>query len=63
MAYAGRVRLFRAADGGASAETTRQWMALFTGDAEVIDVPGDHYTVVRNPQAQLLAKQLKSAKN
>ena len=63
MPYAGRVRLFRAADGGASAETTRQWMALCTGDTEVIDVPGDHYTVVRNPQARLLAKQLNSARS
>lgn len=56
------MRLFRAVDGGAPAETAREWMALFTGDAEVIDLPGDHYTVVRNPQAQLLAERLRPAK-
>jgi amino acid adenylation domain-containing protein len=56
--YPGRVRFFRAADGGASAETARQWMELFTGDAEVIDVPGDHHTVVQQPHVSVLADHI-----
>lgn len=56
--YGGRVRFYRAADGGSSAQTVRQWMELFTGDAEVIDVPGDHYSIMRSPNVRVLAGHL-----
>jgi hypothetical protein len=41
--YSGRVEIYRAAD-GASAETTKAWLTLCTGDATSIDV---HYRVVQ----------------
>jgi hypothetical protein len=55
------VRFFRAADGGASRETAAAWLALFGGDAEVVDLPGDHYSVMRSPALELLAGQLRVA--
>jgi len=55
--YAGRVRLYRAADG-----TTEQgapgWMRLLTGDAQVSDVPGDHFTIMRGDQLRFLAGEI-----
>ncbi|MFI9588030.1 amino acid adenylation domain-containing protein [Streptomyces sp. NPDC052236] len=57
--YGGRVRSFRAADGGASAETAAAWMALFNGDAKLIDVPGNHYTVMRGEALRVLADELR----
>lgn len=56
--YAGPVRFFRARDGGASAATAAAWQELFVGDAEVIDVPGDHYSVMRAPALDVLARAL-----
>ncbi|MEU2065087.1 amino acid adenylation domain-containing protein, partial [Streptomyces sp. NPDC013455] len=59
--FAGRVLSLRAADGGASAETAARWMAYFTGDAELVDVPGDHYTVMRGERLRILAGELRRA--
>ncbi|WSF36594.1 amino acid adenylation domain-containing protein [Streptomyces sp. NBC_01351] len=61
-AYRGRVRLLRAMD-GATASTTRQWLALLGDRAESIDVPGDHYSVMRSPYLQTLAAELDKALN
>ncbi|MBO0831193.1 MAG: AMP-binding protein, partial [Actinobacteria bacterium] len=47
--YSGTVRLLRAADGGATEQTTRAWLGLLPGDSAAIEVPGDHYTVMREP--------------
>jgi thioesterase domain-containing protein/acyl carrier protein len=58
--YAGRVTLFRAgvrapAD---AADPTLGWSALAADGVALHVIPGDHYTIVRPPQVQLLAEQL-----
>ncbi|MFE9405160.1 amino acid adenylation domain-containing protein [Streptomyces sp. NPDC006530] len=59
-AYRGRVRLLRAVD-GASATVTRQWLDLLGERADSVDVPGDHYGVLRSPNLQTLADELNKA--
>ncbi|MQY35987.1 D-alanine--poly(phosphoribitol) ligase subunit 1 [Streptomyces sp. RB17] len=58
--YRGRVRLLRAMD-GATAATTRQWLDLLGDQAESIDVPGDHYSIMRPPNLRTLAAELGKA--
>ncbi|MER5541613.1 amino acid adenylation domain-containing protein [Streptomyces sp. NPDC002589] len=58
--YRGRVRLMRAMD-GATAPTTRRWLDLLGDQAESIDLPGDHYSVMRPPNLQTLAAELGKA--
>ncbi|MFB6630827.1 amino acid adenylation domain-containing protein [Streptomyces sp. NPDC056362] len=60
-AFAGRVVSLRAADGGATVETARRWMRYFPGDATLVDVPGDHYTVMRGERLRVLAGELRRA--
>ncbi|MGW9045339.1 amino acid adenylation domain-containing protein [Streptomyces lydicus] len=59
-AYRGRVRLLQAMD-GATAPTTRQWLDLLGDRAESVDVPGDHYSVMRSPNLQTLAAEFGKA--
>ncbi|MFI8910142.1 amino acid adenylation domain-containing protein [Streptomyces sp. NPDC053513] len=58
--YRGRVRLLRAMD-GATPRTTRRWLALLGDRAESVDVPGDHYSVMRHPDLRTLAAALDKA--
>ncbi|MFE6060199.1 amino acid adenylation domain-containing protein, partial [Streptomyces sp. NPDC056431] len=60
-AFAGRVLSLRAADGGASVDTASRWMEYFPGDAALVDVPGDHYTVMRGERLRVLADELRRA--
>ncbi|MFI1660841.1 amino acid adenylation domain-containing protein, partial [Streptomyces sp. NPDC020472] len=60
-AFAGRVVSLRAADGGATVETASRWMRYFPGDATLVDVPGDHYTVMRGERLRVLAGELRRA--
>ncbi|MFE7603429.1 amino acid adenylation domain-containing protein, partial [Streptomyces sp. NPDC057494] len=60
-AFAGRVVSLRAADGGATVETANRWMPYFPGDATLVDVPGDHYTVMRGERLRVLAGELRRA--
>ncbi|MET9913794.1 type I polyketide synthase [Streptomyces sp. NPDC006476] len=60
QAYPGRVRFFRGRDGAVPDETIHAWTRLFAGDAAVIDVPGDHYTMMRRPHLDVLAAELKT---
>ncbi|MFJ7244209.1 amino acid adenylation domain-containing protein [Kitasatospora sp. NPDC098652] len=60
--YRGRVRLLRAMD-GATTGTTRQWLDLLGDRAEAVDLPGDHYSVMRPPHLQTLAAELDKALN
>ncbi|MCX4984424.1 non-ribosomal peptide synthetase/type I polyketide synthase [Streptomyces sp. NBC_00572] len=59
--FAGRVLSLRAADGGATVETASRWMEYFPGDATLVDVPGDHYTVMRGERLRVLAAELSRA--
>ncbi|MEV4423758.1 amino acid adenylation domain-containing protein [Streptomyces sp. NPDC049602] len=59
--FAGRVVSLRAADGGATVETSSRWMRYFPGDATLVDVPGDHYTVMRGERLRVLAGELRRA--
>ncbi|MET9953375.1 amino acid adenylation domain-containing protein [Streptomyces sp. NPDC006339] len=59
--FAGRVVSLRAADGGATVETAARWMEFFTGDATLVDVPGDHYSVMRGERLRVLAGELRRA--
>ncbi|QIS22078.1 non-ribosomal peptide synthetase/type I polyketide synthase [Nocardia terpenica] len=55
--YAGTVRFYRAAQ-GATPATATAWLARCTGDARIIDLPGDHYGIVRPPHVDALAAAL-----
>ncbi|GAA0624214.1 hypothetical protein GCM10010174_49210 [Kutzneria viridogrisea] len=54
--YGGQVRIHRA---GAAPEVAQAWLDRCTGDARVIDLPGDHYSVVREPDVRALAEALR----
>jgi thioesterase domain-containing protein len=58
--YPGRVLLVRAADGDrlAGAGPTAGWGELARGGVEVVEVPGDHWTLVEPPHVALLAREL-----
>ncbi|MEV4497259.1 amino acid adenylation domain-containing protein [Micromonospora arborensis] len=55
--FLGPVHFFRAADGGASVETAKAWGDLHP-DFTLVDVPGDHYSVLRPPHVDVVAKAL-----
>ncbi|MFI5782899.1 amino acid adenylation domain-containing protein [Nocardia sp. NPDC051570] len=55
--YAGPVRIYRAAQ-GATLATATAWLTHCTGDARIIDLPGDHYGIVRPPHVDALAEAL-----
>ncbi|WP_020672467.1 non-ribosomal peptide synthetase [Amycolatopsis nigrescens] len=52
------VTVLRAADGYWPAEQFEQWRAL-APRTEVIDLPGDHFSVLRSPDLQLVAARLR----
>ncbi|MFF8910685.1 hybrid non-ribosomal peptide synthetase/type I polyketide synthase [Streptomyces olivaceoviridis] len=52
--YAGEVRFVRAED-GTSVDTAKQWTQLFEGASALIELPGDHYSVMRPPLLDALA--------
>jgi len=59
--YPGRVTLFRAALGTAPRpDATYGWRSLATGGVEVHEVPGDHYSIVREPHVRVLSDLLRA---
>lgn len=58
--YDGRVTLFRATEQprGIVPDRTLGWGPLAKGGLEIIDTPGHHGAIVRNPRARVLAAQL-----
>jgi thioesterase domain-containing protein len=62
QAYAGRVTLFRAgkALGNRPIGVDLSWRALVPDGLTIQIVPGDHYTMLQEPQVQILAQQLKT---
>ncbi|WP_167474281.1 non-ribosomal peptide synthetase/type I polyketide synthase [Nocardia arthritidis] len=55
--YAGAVRFYHAAN-GATPATAAAWLAHCTGDARIVELPGDHYGIVRPPHVEALAEAL-----
>jgi amino acid adenylation domain-containing protein len=56
--YQGNIKLFfadRADDGGAYANGG--WTKLISGELSVATVPGDHYSILRQPNVQILAEK------
>ena len=61
LGYPGRVTLFCASLRQASGDSTLGWGRLATGGVEVHPVPGDHYTMLREPHVRILASRVASA--
>jgi aspartate racemase len=59
--YPGRLVLFRAGERwveGAS-DPAEEWAKLALGGVDIVDVPGDHLTILQEPQVQTLARKLR----
>jgi thioesterase domain-containing protein len=56
--YPGSLLLLPAADGACGEEAAAVWRALAAGAVEVQTVPGDHYSMVRSPHVEVLARRL-----
>jgi thioesterase domain-containing protein/acyl carrier protein len=54
--YDGRVLLLRAAERPTTRSRDCGWGALCTGELEIVDVPGDHYTLLSSANQAALAK-------
>jgi len=39
-------------------DTVRHWMKLLSADARVVDLPGDHYSVMQGVGLRMLADDL-----
>ena len=59
--YQGALTLLRASDrtGRDDNREMMEWQRLVTGHLTVIDIPGDHYTLIRQPHAKVLAEHLR----
>ncbi|HWS53776.1 MAG TPA: thioesterase domain-containing protein, partial [Pyrinomonadaceae bacterium] len=58
--YAGRVTLVRAGANAAGRDQAGEWAPLARGGLEVLTVPGDHFSFVREPHAGALAEALRA---
>ena len=65
QSYPGRITFFRAGNqiSDASYDPIEDWRALATGGVEVHMVPGDHYTMLREPSVVVTAEWLKVCLN
>jgi thioesterase domain-containing protein len=63
--YSGKVTLFRATEHpyGVEEDRTNGWGPLALGGVEVIDVPGHHGSIMRDPRAKTLARKLMESLN
>jgi thioesterase domain-containing protein len=61
MPYDGPVVVFRATEEPNAHEAVGRWASVATGDLEMYDVPGDHYTLLRPPNVATLAEALSRA--
>ena len=59
--YAGRITFFRASEQIAdiSTDPAKDWRNMAAAGVEVHVVPGDHYTMLREPAVQVMAEWLK----
>ncbi|MFN7949393.1 MAG: amino acid adenylation domain-containing protein [Blastocatellia bacterium] len=58
--YPGRVTFFCAEQEVSAAENITGWQKLAAGGVEVITVPGDHQTMIKEPDVQHLAQRLQA---
>jgi thioesterase domain-containing protein len=58
--YAGRALVIRAADANSAADPTLGWSALVAGEVATHALPGDHYSVMREPAVRELAAMIDS---
>ena len=56
--YAGKVTFFCAEEEVSVAENITGWQTLAAGGVEIIRLPGDHQTIIKEPHVQELARQL-----
>ena len=61
-AYPGRITLFRVAEHPLAEDADPQlgWGSLVTGGIEIFEMPGDHTSLLEEPNVEILAKQLES---
>ncbi|MET0400041.1 MAG: amino acid adenylation domain-containing protein, partial [Longimicrobiaceae bacterium] len=60
-AWAGAATLLRAAEHDPAEAESAGWERLLEGGVEVRPVPGSHFTMVREPQAEALAREVERA--
>lgn len=60
QSYAGRVCLFKAFEQPilAASDYSMGWNSIIVEGLEIYDVPGNHYTILREPQVRVLADKL-----
>ena len=67
QAFAGRLTLLRAEDGRLTAQEkndpTGGWGSLASDGVEVLAVPGDHFTLLREPHVRIVAEWLRASIN
>ncbi|NEO94698.1 MAG: non-ribosomal peptide synthetase, partial [Moorea sp. SIO3G5] len=56
--YIGKIVLFCAEESQKTTKGMMAWQQLALGGVEAYSIPGDHYTIIQDPQVQGLAKQL-----
>jgi thioesterase domain-containing protein len=58
--YDGRITLFRASERSSRPpqDASNGWSALASGNLEIIEVPGDHFTMLTEPFASTLAERM-----
>ena len=59
QSYPGRITFFRASEQVADVDPADAWQNLAADGVEVHVVPGDHYTMLREPSVQVMAEGLK----
>ena len=57
--YPDRVTFFYATEEVGSLENQFGWQTLATGGVEVVEIPGNHQSMIKSPNVELLAEQLK----
>jgi len=56
--YSGRITVFRSTEGG-DTQPDLGWGQLASGGVDTFDVPGDHHTVMHNPNVEVLGQFLR----
>ncbi len=57
-AYPGRITLLRSSERASGGDLTLGWSPLAAGGMDVRTVPGDHFTMLREPHVRVLAERL-----